>query len=163
MNNLNNIIDPNFGYETREDYEKAVERMSMLMWSEFGKKINLNLLREGKLQNKKFTDIIGTKLYKKNSVVNILPNKSNISFDLELDAILCKKQFKTEEVFIKYKQRTNSKEKKVKWWHMFNFIIGIFKVKFNNKSCTVKNGFCPSVIRFSIDHSKTRPLSLAKF
>jgi len=85
------------------------------------------------LFKKRFTDIIGTKLYKKKSVVNILPDKNNLSFDLELDAILCKKQFKTEEVFIKYKPRTNSKEKKVKWWHMFNFIIGIFKVKFNNK------------------------------
>jgi len=57
MNKLNNKIDPNFGYETREDYEKAVEKMSMLMWSEFGKKINLDLLRDGKLQNKKFTDL----------------------------------------------------------------------------------------------------------
>jgi hypothetical protein len=25
MNNLRNEIDPNFGYETREDYEKAVK------------------------------------------------------------------------------------------------------------------------------------------
>ena len=66
-------------------------------------------------------------------VSHLDPNKNNLSFDLELDAILCKKQFKTEEVFIKYKPRTNSKEKKVKWWHMFNFIIGIFKVKFDNK------------------------------
>lgn len=61
MFNLNKEIDPNFGYGTREDYEKAIERMSMLMWSEFGKKINLDLLREGNLQNKKFTDIIDPK------------------------------------------------------------------------------------------------------
>jgi hypothetical protein len=61
MFNLNKEIDPNFGYGTREDYEKAIERMSMLMWSEFGKKINLDLLREGKLQNKKFTDITDPK------------------------------------------------------------------------------------------------------
>jgi len=85
------------------------------------------------LFNKKFTDIIGTKLYKKNSVINILPNKKNISFDLELDAMLCKKQFKTEEVFIKYKARNNFMEKKIKWWHIFSFIIGILKVKFVNK------------------------------
>jgi glycosyltransferase involved in cell wall biosynthesis len=82
------------------------------------------------LFKKKFTDIIGTKLYKKKSVINKLPNKNNISFDLELDAILCKEQFKTEEVFIKYKARNNFMEKKIKWWHIFNFIIGIFKVKF---------------------------------
>jgi glycosyltransferase involved in cell wall biosynthesis len=84
------------------------------------------------LFKKKFTDIIGTKLYKKKTVVNVLPNKNNISFDLELDAILCKKQFKTEEVFIKYKARDNIMEKKVKWWFIFNFIIGIFKVRFIN-------------------------------
>ncbi len=57
MNNFSNKIDPNFGYETREDYEKAVERMTMLMWGEFGKEINLNLLHRGKLQNIKFTDL----------------------------------------------------------------------------------------------------------
>lgn len=84
------------------------------------------------LFKKKFTDIIGTKLYKKKTVVNILPNKNNISFDLELDAILCKKQFKTEEIFIKYKARKNIMEKKVKWWFIFNFIVGIFKVRFIN-------------------------------
>ena len=84
------------------------------------------------LFKKKFTDIIGTKLYKKKSVVNILPNKNNISFDLELDAILCKKQFKSEEIFIKYNPRKNSKEKKVKWWYIFNFITGILKAKFTN-------------------------------
>jgi glycosyltransferase involved in cell wall biosynthesis len=84
------------------------------------------------LFKKKFTDIIGTKLYKKKTVVNILPNKNNISFDLELDAILCKKQFKTEEVFIKYKARKNSKEKKVKWWYIFNFIVGILNARFIN-------------------------------
>ena len=69
---------------------------------------------------------------KKKTVVNILPNKNNISFDLELDAILCKKQFKTEEIFIKYKARKNIMEKKVKWWFIFNFIVGIFKVRFIN-------------------------------
>jgi hypothetical protein len=57
MQHFSNKIDPNFGYETREDYEKAVERMSTLMWGEFGKKINLNLLHRGKLQNIKFTDL----------------------------------------------------------------------------------------------------------
>jgi glycosyltransferase involved in cell wall biosynthesis len=85
------------------------------------------------LFKKNFTDIIGTKLYKKKSVINILPNKNNISFDLELDAILCKKQFKTDEVFIKYNPRKNSKEKKVKWWYIFNFIIGILNTRFINK------------------------------
>ena len=82
------------------------------------------------LFNKKFTDIIGTKLYKKSSIIKFLPKKISIGYDLELDAIFCKQNFKSEEVFIKYKPRKASREKKVKWWHMFYFILGILKVRF---------------------------------
>jgi glycosyltransferase involved in cell wall biosynthesis len=82
------------------------------------------------LFNKKFTDIIGTKLYKKSSIIKFLPKKISIGYDLELDAIFCKQNFKSEEVFIKYKPRKDSREKKVKWWHMFYFILGILKVRF---------------------------------
>lgn len=82
------------------------------------------------LFNKKFTDIIGTKLYKKSSIIKFLPKKISIGYDLELDAIFCKKNFKSEEVFIKYNPRKLSREKKVKWWHMFFFILGILKVRF---------------------------------
>ena len=82
------------------------------------------------LFKKKLTDIIGTKLYKKSSILKFLPKKINIGYDLELDAIFCQKFFKSEEVSIKYKPRADSKEKKVKWWHMFFFILAILKVKF---------------------------------
>ena len=82
------------------------------------------------LYKKKFTDIIGTKLYKKSSVINKLPKKKGLSFDLEFDAILCSKIFKSEEVFIKYEERKNFYEKKLKWWHIFLFLIGIVKVRF---------------------------------
>lgn len=57
MNNINKEYDPNFGYATREDYEKALEDMSMLMWDEFGKKINLKVLSEGKSKGLKFCDL----------------------------------------------------------------------------------------------------------
>ena len=42
------------------------------------------------------------------------------------------KKFKSQEVYIKYTPRKNFLEKKVKWWHIFNFTIAIFKVRFNN-------------------------------
>jgi hypothetical protein len=84
------------------------------------------------LFNKNFTDIIGTKFIKKKTIINILPKKSNIGLDVEINAMLCQKKFKSQEVYIKYTPRENFLEKKVKWWHIFNFMIAIFKVRFNN-------------------------------
>jgi glycosyltransferase involved in cell wall biosynthesis len=84
------------------------------------------------LFNKNFTDIIGTKIIKKKAIINILPKKSNIGLDVEINAMLSHKKFKSQEVYIKYTPRENFLEKKVKWWHIFNFTIAIFKVRFNN-------------------------------
>jgi len=84
------------------------------------------------LFNKNFTDIIGTKIIKKEAIINILPKKSNIGLDVEINAILCHKKFRSREVYIKYIPRENFLEKKVKWWHIFNFIIAIFRARFSN-------------------------------
>jgi glycosyltransferase involved in cell wall biosynthesis len=83
------------------------------------------------LFKKNFTDIIGTKIIRKDAIVSILPKKNNIALDLEIIALLCHKKFKSEEVYIKYVPRKNFLEKKVKWWHIFNFAIAILKVKFH--------------------------------
>ena len=79
---------------------------------------------------KKFTDIIGTKLYKKNSIKKILPKTKGQGFDFELVSLICKNQLKIEETYVDYVPRENSKEKKIKFYHMFNALYEIFKVKF---------------------------------
>ena len=83
--------------------------------------------------NKNFTDIIGAKLYRKDTVKYVLPKTSGQGFDFELVSLVCKKNLKVDEVYIKYKPRENFSDKKIKFYHMFNAIYGILKVKFFNK------------------------------
>ena len=85
-----------------------------------------------KFYKKKFTDIIGVKLYKKNSIKKIPIDCYNNGFEFESVSRICKNNLKIKEVFIKYSPRKNSKDKKIKFYHMFNAIFQIFKVKFFN-------------------------------
>ncbi len=80
--------------------------------------------------NKSFTDIIGAKLYRKKTIQSILPLTSGQGFDFELVSLICKKNLKVDEVFINYKPRENFSDKKIKFYHMFNAIYGILKIKF---------------------------------
>lgn len=80
--------------------------------------------------NKKFTDIIGAKLYRRAVVRSVLPKVSGMGFDFELVSLICKKNLKVDEVFISYKPRQNFGDKKIKFYHMFNAIYGILKIKF---------------------------------
>ena len=79
---------------------------------------------------KKFTDIIGTKLYKKNSIKKILPKTKGQGFDFELVSLICKNNLKVEETYVEYVPRANSTEKKIKFYHMFNALYAIFKIKY---------------------------------
>jgi len=85
------------------------------------------------LYNKNFTDIIGAKLYRKETVKHVLPKTSGQGFDFELVSFLCKRNLNVNEIFINYKPRENFSDKKIKFYHMFNAIYGILKVKFLNK------------------------------
>jgi glycosyltransferase involved in cell wall biosynthesis len=82
---------------------------------------------------KKFTDIIGTKLYRKKTIQPIIPKTSGQGFDFELVSLICKNSLSVEEVNIEYRPRENSSEKKIKFYHMFNAIYGILKIKFFDK------------------------------
>ena len=81
---------------------------------------------------KKFTDIIGGKLYKRESIKNIRSMSFHEGYDFELISKICKQKLKIEEVSINYSPRKNSNEKKIKFYHMFNALYQIFKVKFFN-------------------------------
>ena len=85
------------------------------------------------LYDKNFTDIIGTRLYRRKVILPIIPKTSGQGFDFELASLISKKNLKFEEVFIKYKPRKNNSDKKIKFYHMFNAIYGILKIKFFNK------------------------------
>ncbi len=78
---------------------------------------------------RKFTDIIGTKLYRRTTIQPIIPKISGQGFDFELVSLICKKKLNVEEVFINYTPRNNSSEKKIKFYHLFNALYAILKVK----------------------------------
>ena len=80
----------------------------------------------------KFTDIIGGKLYKRESIKNIRSMSFREGYDFELISRICKQKLKIGEVSIKYSPRKNSDEKKIKFYHIFNAFYQIFKVKFFN-------------------------------
>jgi hypothetical protein len=79
--------------------------------------------------NKNFTDIIGAKLYRTKSIKNLKINNFNEGFDFELMSKISKMGLKIEEMSIKYKPRENSSEKKIKFYHMFEALYEIFRVK----------------------------------
>ena len=83
--------------------------------------------------NKSFTDIIGAKLYRTKSIKNIKINNFQAGFDFELMSKISKMKLKTAEMSIKYKPRENSSEKKIKFYHMFEALYEIFRVKFFSK------------------------------
>jgi glycosyltransferase involved in cell wall biosynthesis len=83
-----------------------------------------------KFYNRNFTDIIGAKLYKIKSIKKIKINSYHQGFDFEFISRICKKNYKVGELYIKYKPRENSKDKKIKFYHMINALYEIFKVKF---------------------------------
>ena len=82
--------------------------------------------------DKNFKDIIGGKFYKLESVKKIDFDSKGPGFDFEFVSKLCKYSFKIGEIFVKYIPRENSKEKKIKPYHMINALYQIFKVKFFN-------------------------------
>jgi hypothetical protein len=83
--------------------------------------------------NKSYTDIIGAKLYRTKSIKNIKINNFQAGFDFELMSKISKMKLKTAEMSIKYKPRENSSEKKIKFYHMFEALYEIFRVKFFSK------------------------------
>lgn len=79
-----------------------------------------------------FTDIIGAKLYKTESIKKIKSMSFHEGYDFESISRMCKQKLKIGEVSIKYSPRKNSNEKKIKFYHMFNALYQIFKIKFFN-------------------------------
>lgn len=80
--------------------------------------------------NKNLTDIIGTKLYNREAVLSLVPKTKGPGFDFEFVSIICKNKLKIAELHIDYIPRANSKEKKIKFYHMVNALYEIFKIKF---------------------------------
>ncbi|MDO8603531.1 MAG: glycosyltransferase family 2 protein [Candidatus Omnitrophota bacterium] len=79
---------------------------------------------------RRFTDIIGTRLYRASSFRKIDIESTGIAFDFEVVSKLCKKRFSIKEVPVCYKARSAREGKKVKAMDIIPALIAIFKVKF---------------------------------
>ena len=84
------------------------------------------------LYRRNLTDIIGSRLYNKESILKILEKTTSrgAGFDFELVSLMCKYQFKIKEIYTSYTPRENNAEKKIKFYHMFNALFEIFRIKF---------------------------------
>ena len=85
-----------------------------------------------KFYNYHLTDIIGGKLYKKETIKKIPISCYTEGFDFEFMSRILKKKLKVCEMSINYKPRTKSAEKKIKFYHIINALYNIFKVKLFN-------------------------------
>lgn len=76
-----------------------------------------------------FTDIIGSKFYRRSSIKSVIPETAGPGFDFELISIMCKRNFRIKEIEVGYTPRKNSGEKKIKPYHMINALWAMMKVK----------------------------------
>ena len=79
---------------------------------------------------RRFTDIIGSKLYRTSSFNKINVETRNVGIDFEIVSKLCKNRFKIKEVAVAYKPRSHRDGKKIKAVDIIPALIAIFKVKF---------------------------------
>lgn len=83
--------------------------------------------------DKKFTDIIGSRLYKTETIKNVKISTYGAGFDFESISRICKYGLKINEIAIGYKARADSHDKKIKPYHMINALYAMFKVRYFEK------------------------------
>ena len=79
--------------------------------------------------NKKFTDIIGARLYKREKIIKVPFDYNNASFDFAFVSRMAKMGLKMTEVNVGYKFRKFGTSG-MRWYHLFEAIVAMIKVKF---------------------------------
>jgi glycosyltransferase involved in cell wall biosynthesis len=82
---------------------------------------------------KKFTDIIGSRLYKTESIRKVPVDTVHTGFDFESISRICKRGLKIDEVGIGYTPRQCKADKKIKWYNMIDGLAALFKVRYFEK------------------------------
>lgn len=77
-----------------------------------------------------FRDVLGNRLYRTKSVVNIPITSYGMGFEFEHTSRMCKKGLRIGEVEIQYKPRALRREKKVKPYHIFIALFTLFRVRY---------------------------------
>jgi len=82
---------------------------------------------------KKFTDIIGSRLYKTDAIIKVPVSTFNTGFDFESISRICKRGLKMDEIGITYSPRLCHADKKIKWYNMIDGLVALFKVRYFEK------------------------------
>ena len=90
--------------------------------------------------SKNFTDVIGSKFYKVETLRKFNLKENSIDWDFELKNRLISGSYKILEIFTRYKPRPNEAEKCVKFYHMFLIIYLMTMYKFRKFLLSMKMG-----------------------
>jgi glycosyltransferase involved in cell wall biosynthesis len=124
----------NYAKKNNLDIVLGSRLMNKNIWRELNKKKSylatiVTTFIINKFYNKRFTDIIGSKLYRTSEVRKIPITSYGAGFDWEFISRACKRNLKIGEISVKYKPRLNQHEKKIRFYNIFNAIYELFKVK----------------------------------
>ena len=123
-----------FGHSIQKGFEISSGEYIFIQYAdlEYDHLSSIEMLKSAQNENIDviFASRLITKLYNRSKLIDFVPKNNGQGFDFEFVSIICKKKFKIKEMKINYVPRTNSSEKKIKFYHMFNAIYEIFKVKF---------------------------------
>jgi len=120
-----NKLDVVFGSRFKKNDSRIVKIIERPYF--FGTVICTYLIN--KFYKKNFTDIIGAKLFRMAEIRKVTVDNFHTGYDFNFTSKILKMKLNVGEVFIRYKPREKG-EKKLKYYHLFNAIYQIFKVKF---------------------------------
>lgn len=80
--------------------------------------------------DRKFTDVIATKLIKTDVLKGLGCESTNQAFEFEMVSRLCKNRYRIGEVSVCYKARTHKEGKTIRVLDMVPALLAIFRVKF---------------------------------
>ncbi|MEA3493977.1 MAG: glycosyltransferase family 2 protein [Candidatus Margulisiibacteriota bacterium] len=83
-----------------------------------------------KWYGKKFTDIIGTRLYRTSTIRKVPTGTTGYGFEFGFVTRMCKLGLKIAEIAVPYKPRVCKRDKKVKPYHMLNALFEMFKARY---------------------------------
>jgi glycosyltransferase involved in cell wall biosynthesis len=90
--------------------------------------------------DKHFTDIIGSRMYRTETIRKVPISDYHHGFDFESISRICKLGLKMDEMAIGYTPRACQSDKKIKWYNMIDALIALFKTRYFDKEFDAKYG-----------------------
>lgn len=121
-------LDVVFG--SRLFYRRKESRLSIILERPFYLGTIITTWLTNIFYKKDFTDIIGNRFYRTESLRRLQPRSNDWAFDFEVVSKICKTGLRVAEIPVKYTPRT--KGKKVKAYDIIPAVLTILKIKFSH-------------------------------